>query len=274
MRVSIELSSARLPRGAPLTLHFDVYRRAAAHPPDSSSPVYLLLHGLGLSHRAFSRLARCLPSGATVIGLDLPGFGSAPKPPRSVAVEEYASATGMILDRLGVAKCITVGHSMGVQFALELGIQRPERVAGVVMIGPVVDPSRPTLAWQSFELLRDTLREPPMTNIAVLRDYLMCGPAWYSLEVRQMLSYSTRMKIRELNRPLLVVRGEHDPIAQSAWCRWLSEQLPGGILATIPGKRHVVHHSAPHDVARTIAAFARSLSPRSSNVVGNERAFP
>jgi pimeloyl-ACP methyl ester carboxylesterase len=63
-----------------------------------------------------------------------------------VAVEEYASATGMILDRLGVAKCITVGHSMGVQFALELGIQRPERVAGVVMIGPVVDPSRPTLA--------------------------------------------------------------------------------------------------------------------------------
>ena len=55
--------------------HGQVTRGAAS----GARPAIVMVHGIGTSHRYFSRLHRELESNGTVYPLDLPGFGGSPK---------------------------------------------------------------------------------------------------------------------------------------------------------------------------------------------------
>jgi len=188
------------------------------HDSRGTGPVFLLLHGVGLSHRPYRRLAKHLAPHARVIALDLPGFGATPKPHRSISVQEYAGLISAVLDVLGVAQCVAVGHSMGAQFALELALQRPDAITHVVLAGPVTDSEHPTAVRQTLVLARDSLLEPLPTNAVVFTDYIRTGPRWYFTEVAAMLAYPTVDRIAGLTAPLLVLRGSDDPIATDDWC--------------------------------------------------------
>jgi pimeloyl-ACP methyl ester carboxylesterase len=228
--------------------------------PGIHRPTFLLLHGIGLSHRSFTRAAIVLAGRGDVVAIDLPGFGGTRRPKRPLSVEDYACGIADVLDRLGMGHVIAVGHSMGMQFALELAVVRPDLVDGVVMIGPVVDLRYRTLWQQGLRLIRDASREPFRTNLMVQFDYVRCGPAWYLAETRAMLAYSTHERIQQLTKPLLVLRGENDRIADERWAIWLSVQTPGGTYQSIPRQRHNVVHGSPSDTAEQIIHFAQRLS--------------
>lgn len=218
--------------------------------------VFVLLHGIGLSHRPYEKLAARLARFGRVIVLDLPGFGANRKPSATLTVEECARVVGATIEHLGVTAAVLVGHSMGAQFALEFALQRPELVTHLVMIGPVVDPRRASAWQQGLALARDSMLEPITTNFVVFTDYLRCGPRWYLRELRPMLNYPTLEKARELALPLLTIRGARDPIARASWCRMLSAAAGSGAHMTVPRKRHVVIHTAPDAVAHAIVRFA------------------
>src|ERR1700712_2046543 len=120
---------------------------------------FLLLHGIGLSHRSFTKAPAVLALHGDVIALDLPGFGGTRRPKRPLSVADYARGIAAVVDRLGIGPVIAVGHSMGMQFALELAVVRPDLVTGVVMIGPVVDLRYKTVCQQGLRLIRDASRE-------------------------------------------------------------------------------------------------------------------
>lgn len=222
---------------------------------DGSDTTFVLLHGIGLSHRSFLRLAdRLIPHGR-VIAFDLPGFGGSPRPRRRLAVSDYARVIGAVLEGLGVASVVAVGHSMGAQFALELALQHPDLVDRVVLIGPVTDPERRTALQQGLALARDSLREPLTTNLMVFTDYLRCGPRWYLTEITAMLGYPTHERINALTQPLLVLRGARDPIAKRAWCIRLATAVGHGVQRSLPG-RHVVIHTAAESVGDEVLRFA------------------
>ena len=90
-----------------------------------------------------------------------PASGRRPHPEEALSVEEYARFTGETLARLGITSCVVVGHSMGVQFALELARQQPSLVSHLVLIGPVVDSRRRTVLQQAIALARDSLGNDP-----------------------------------------------------------------------------------------------------------------
>ena len=63
------------------------------------------------------------------------------------------------------------------RFATEAALQQPERISNLVLMGPVVDPRRGTVAQQALALGRDCLfYESPSSNALVFTDYLRCGP--------------------------------------------------------------------------------------------------
>ncbi|GAA1002217.1 alpha/beta fold hydrolase [Subtercola frigoramans] len=221
---------------------------------------FLLLHGIGLSHRAFTRAAKLLVEHGDVIAIDLPGFGGTPRPDRPLSVRDYAHGVAAVLDRTQMGPMIAVGHSMGAQFALELAITRPDLVSGVVMIGPVVDPRRRTLWQQGLRLLRDAALEPLSTNLMVLFDYARCGPVWFLAETRAMLAYPTHERIQRLTRPLLVLRGRNDPIADQHWATWLATQVSDGHTRRTSRYRHNVVHSSPTETVQPIVRFADTLT--------------
>lgn len=221
----------------------------------ADGPVFLLLHGIGLSHRPYKKLARQLARYGRVVILDLPGFGSTRAPRTTLTVQDYARLIGVLLERLQITSAVTVGHSMGAQFALELAVQRPTHVSHLIMVGPVVDTRRRTAIQQSLALTRDSILEPLTTNIIVFTDYLRAGPRWYLHEVTAMLAYPTLEKIRDFPLPLLILRGAHDPIARESWTHMLVTAARTGTRLSIPRTRHVVIHTAPDKVAQAIMAF-------------------
>ena len=96
----------------------------------------------------------------------------------------------------------------------------------------------------------------------MLVDYLRCGPRWFTAQLRWMLSYPTEEAVSRLTVPLLVVRGDRDPIAGLRWCRQLVARAQTARLVLIPGGRHNVQVSAPRAVASAVLAFV-AAHPRS-----------
>jgi pimeloyl-ACP methyl ester carboxylesterase len=229
---------------------------APGTPAADAGRVFVIVHGIGLSHRPYGRLARELAPSGTVVGVDLPGFGGLRRPTHPMSVPEYAEVVARLLTLMGFDRYEAIGHSMGAQIALELVLADSARARALILIGPVVDPESRTVFQQAIGLARDSVLEPPTTNLMVLRDYLTCGMRWYLAESRAMLLYRTDERIDQLAVPLLVIRGERDPIASEGWSAWLASQPKSGIAVSVAGHRHVVAHTAPKKVAALIATFA------------------
>jgi len=233
-------------------LRFQVRRSGQAGP---DAVTFVLIHGLGMSHRSFSRLHRTLAGRDRAISITLPGFGSIAKPARPVTVEEMAAALAALLHRLQVSTAVIVGQSMGTQWAIELAAQRPDLAAHVVAVGPVADDRHRSLSAQMIALAIDSLRESPRTNAFVIADYVRCGPVWYLQQAKQMLEYRIEDRAHSMQAPLLVVRGSRDPIAGRGWCRRLRAAAPGASVAVVPGAAHHAQYFSPRAVAAAIRAF-------------------
>ncbi|TFB62807.1 alpha/beta fold hydrolase [Cryobacterium sp. Hz7] len=227
--------------------------------PSPDAPTYLLVHGIGASHRYYRRVQRSLAAIGHTHSLDLPGFGGTRRPVRPLAVEEYGALLGRLLDRLEVPRAVLVGHSMGAQFVTEVARQRPDAVSHLVLIGPVTDPRRSTAVQQALGLTRDVAKESPSGNLIVFRDYLECGPRWFSTELVPMLGYRTDLALGEVHSPILVIRGTNDPVSGSTWCASLAAAAPDGHVFEVAGHRHLVHHSAAVQTAAIIEGHALRL---------------
>lgn len=236
-------------------------------PPGTDSPAIVLVHGIGMSHRYLSRLQGVFADFTRVVSVDLPGFAGLPKPSGDPDVERMGRALSEVIASLGEEGIIVVGHSMGAQWAAEAVLHRPERVQAVVAIGPVVDQRHRSLRAQARALAVDTLGETPLINLIVFADYLRCGVPWYLKQARHMIAYPTEKRYSALQPPVLVMRGGDDPVAGRAWCRRLRDAARAARLVEVPGRHHVVQHSAPRAVAAAIMANTAGPWPPSARSV-------
>jgi pimeloyl-ACP methyl ester carboxylesterase len=220
-------------------------------------PAVVLVHGIGVSHRYLARLHGVLAETVDTYSVDLPGFDSTPRPDHTLTVADQATYILGALEQLGVLDFVFVGHSMGAQFGIEAALQQPERIRQLVLMGPVVDPKRRTVAQQALALGCDSLFfESPSSNALVFSDYLRCGPTWYLKTLRVMMDYPTEDRIAGVAAPVLVIRGGNDPVAGADWSRRLAERAISGELVEIPGTGHVVQHNRAVEVAGVITSFA------------------
>lgn len=236
------------------------FRARSTTGTEPRSTRFVLIHGVGMSHRYLARLHQRLAHSGDVHSIDLPGFGGLPQPGRSVGVPEMAAALAAVLGELGLSDALMVGHSMGAQWVVEMVASRPELARAVILLGPVVDDRARTVLAQSAALARDTLGEPIGGNAIVFTDYVRCGPRWYLAQVRQMVSYAIEDRVGAIQAPVLILRGADDTVSGSAWSRRLRERAPLGSVVTVPGHRHLVQYSAPRAVASAIRTFVEETA--------------
>jgi pimeloyl-ACP methyl ester carboxylesterase len=243
------------------------WARVPSASPADDAPVFVLVHGLGLSRLSFSRLARVLAAHGTVLAPDLPGFGAAPGPGRRLGVDELTEVLLPRLDALaapaaGRAPLVVLGHSLGAEIAVEIARRRPHLVRALVLVGPVVDPAAASALGQGRRLLLDMVGEPPLTACMVTRDYVRGGLFSYAAGTRSMLRYDTAGRLRDVTAPLLVLRGAHDPVAPRGWAAELAGLVEDGTSADVPGGVHNVVHSRPDEVGRLVLEFLRDVGLR------------
>lgn len=218
------------------------------------APPVVLVHGIGTSERYYRALTAELARDHRVLVPDLPGFGRSPRPARVPAVEDLAEVVLAVLRHRGLAGAVLVGHSMGAQVAAEAMLRDPAAVRRAVLIGPVVDPSGATVAQQALRLARDGRHEPAGVNAVVVTDYLRAGPRWYSAVLPHMFAYDTAAAVARLPGPVVVARGERDPVASRAWVRRLADLAPSGTAREVPRAGHVAMATHAPLVARWVRA--------------------
>jgi len=227
----------------------------------STVPV-VLLHGLGMSGRSMSALLRELGTQTRALAPDLPGYGLSPQPRAGMlGIGELAWAVLAWMDEVEVSEVVLVGHSLGAQVAAEVALQAPERVRRLVVIAPTGDPERRSVGQLALRLAQDARLEPPSLLVLAVVDYLRAGPG----QMVTLMSRAIRRAVEQLHVtvdvPLLVVRGERDPVVRQQWCESIVAGTSGSRLVVVPGAAHGVAFSAPPELVHVLRQELRRAGP-------------
>ena len=216
----------------------------------------VLLHGIGMGRSVYVDLVSRLDG--RVIGVDLPGFGEAPEPRRTLTMERHADLVAAFLHERGITDAVVLGHSMGSQIAAEVAARHPDVVAGIVLAGPTVNSAARSIRAQAVYLLKDLIGERPEVIWRGAREYLRGGPNLLR-KMRATIVHRPEQAYRRVRVPVLVLRGEEDPLAPADWCREIVEAIPGAELAEIPDHGHGTLISDSRDAAALLRDFAARL---------------
>lgn len=97
-----------------------------------SSPALLLIHAGVATLRMWDGIVPALAANHYVIRYDARGYGATTSD--DVPFSDLADAADL-LDHLGIARATVIGCSRGGRIAIDLAVEHPERVAGLVTIG-------------------------------------------------------------------------------------------------------------------------------------------
>ncbi|MGI9208555.1 MAG: alpha/beta fold hydrolase [Rhodococcus sp. (in: high G+C Gram-positive bacteria)] len=123
-------------------------------------PAVVLCHGFpGLGYSFRHQSAALAGAGYRAIAPDMPGYGGTDRP---ATVEQYtavATADRLVglLDALGIARAVFVGHDFGAPAAWTTALRHPSRVAGLVLLAVPYAPDR--LRARPTELYRKMARQ-------------------------------------------------------------------------------------------------------------------
>jgi len=218
--------------------------------------VFVLVHGIGVSSRYFTRTAAELSKFGRVYLVDLPGYGSAPDPRRDVSLADHAGVLAAFLEAADLPDPVVVGHSMGAQIVARLAIRHPEVVRQIVLMAPTMPPDARTF-WRAVgRLLHDGLREPPIVNWIALTDYLLrTGPRYLLRQTPHLLQDRLEDDLPSVTAGTLVLGGHRDPIVPPAWAEATAALVPGGRCEIVHGA-HVIMVTDPARVAEHIREHA------------------
>jgi len=212
--------------------------------------------------------------------------------PARVTIQELADDVASVLDDALVDRAVLVGHSMGVQVALETYRRHAARVAGLVLVCGA--PSHPLKTFQGSDKLEHLLplvqkwihRVPGVIN-RVTRTLLPTRLAYEvasRLEIRRelveprdfmpylegMARIDTRLFVAMLSAaaqhsaedllptitvPTLVIAGERDGFTPPDRSRAMAEAIPGSELLEIEGASHTAPIERPQLVDSTVLDF-------------------
>lgn len=102
----------------------------------------LILHGWNLSASKFMPLQQEFRQrGYKVYCLDLPGFGLAGFPAKSLHLSDYVIVVKKFLAKNNIEKVIVIGHSFGGRIGIKLGVEKPAFIQALVLTGtPGINP--------------------------------------------------------------------------------------------------------------------------------------
>lgn len=232
-------------------------------------PRVVLLHGFTQTGVSWRPVVELLGSDVDVVTPDLPGHGTA----GDVRLD-LAGTAAHVADLGG--RATYVGYSMGGRVALRLALDRPDLVAGLVLVGATAgidEPAERAARREADEALARRIEAEGVD--AFLADWLAqplfagLTPAPEDRAARRAntaagLAASLRLsgtgtmdppwwdELGRIDVPTTVVVGERD-----AKFRALGERLVAGIgprarLAVVAGAGHACHLEAPEIVARLL----------------------
>jgi pimeloyl-ACP methyl ester carboxylesterase len=236
-----------------------MYARAAANAANAEALPVVLVHGLVVSSRYMIPLAERLAERTYVYAPDLPGFGKSDHPDRPLNIAGLADALAAWMRAIGISRAALIGNSMGCQVIADVALRYPSLVERAVLIGPTTDRRGRNVPEQLRRLLAAAPYEAPGLLGVQLRDTWSAGLGEALATARYAIGDRIEAKLPALHMPVLVVSGEHDPIAPPRWAAELAGLLPHGQLHILAGGGHALNYSTPDRLLEIVVPFLNEL---------------
>ncbi len=240
----------------------------------------LLLHGISNSGRAWGpQIPSLVEAGCRVIVPDLAGHGASRPIIGLVSVADLAEDARALLDHLGVAKADVVGLSLGGMTALQLALDRPERLRRLVIANSFADwtsdalramargwasifrsengPANrletvwPMLVNEAFRASADGLRTYQVWHgVAATAD----GPS-LAYVAEGVCGFDITKRLALLSPPTLFIAGENDRMSAPAVSRKMAAGAPSAAYTELRGASHLSNVDSPQLFNRAVIPF-------------------
>ena len=232
---------------------------------DGSGPPILLLHATLHDRTDFAAVHDALANGRRVLALDWPGHGDSPLPAVPLGAAQFGDLLLEFADLLDLRNVVVVGNSVGGYAACRLALERPERVAGLVLVNtggftPHSAITRlvcavmgmPAVLKAVFPVsVRAYMRAKNPTDKAVVArvsarvktaDGARTAAAlWKSFTEP---GHDLRARAPQITAPVLITWGAKDLTAPQRWGKAVQAAIPGSRFEALP-TGHVVFSSEP-----------------------------
>jgi pimeloyl-ACP methyl ester carboxylesterase len=248
-----------------------------------AGPVVVCLHGIGSDASSFDPLVPHLPADWQLIAWHAPGYGgSAPLATDWPVAGDYAAALAGLLDRLGIARAMVVGHSLGTLMGAAFAAAQPDRVAALALLAPAqgygVAPGGelPANAQARIDDLQrlgapgfaaaragNLLHRPedhPAARAQIAAAMARVSLPGYAQAVRMLASGDLAADCARLATPTALLVGTEDRITPPDQARRAHAALPEaarGALHLLPGLGHALHQQDPAAAAALLVPFVQ-----------------
>ena len=247
---------------------------------EGSGPALVLLPGPTDSWRSYEPVLEVISRSIRTIAVSQRGHGDSDKPVTGYRVEDFAADVACVLDTLGIKQAVLAGHSGSCMVARRVAIDRPDRVAGLVLeaspttlrghagfmafvesvVCALQDPISPDFA-RSFAV--DTSSDELGAEVIDrLVGELLKVPArvWHET-FAALLNYDDLGELSRITAPAMLIWGDADRLVRRDMQEQLAELLPCGELLVYSGIGHTPRWEDASRFAADVAGFVDRLGP-------------
>ncbi|MCA8927436.1 MAG: alpha/beta fold hydrolase [Alphaproteobacteria bacterium] len=222
-------------------------------------PAVVLAHGRGGNAASwFQQVPAFVTAGYRVIAFDHRCFGRSHCPPEHFDRAHFADDLAAVLDAAGVDRAAVVCQSMGGWTGLRLAVQRPDRVAALVLANTTGGVSTPA-ADTAIAEARQAFAQHGIASSAVAADFPEREPALAYLyrhigglnvqltdDLHSNSPASTSAEeLAALALPVLLVTSDADTIFPPAAIREIAGLIPGSTVCQLPDAGHSPYFETP-----------------------------
>jgi pimeloyl-ACP methyl ester carboxylesterase len=228
-------------------------RYARAGGLQAGRPTLLMIHGSPGDAMAFKALLgdTALQRAFNLVSVDRPGYGGTlpPVPERSLAMQ--AKRVAAVLPLLP-QPVVVMGHSYGGPVALQLALDYPAQVQGLLIVAGSVDPD-----LEETKFIQKVARWPLVRNL-IPNDLYVCNEEILALK-NELLKMKPRLAA--ITQPVTVVQGLEDDLVPPANAAFLEKQLVKAALQVdrYPKLNHFIPFTQPQLVRNAALALLQRM---------------
>jgi pimeloyl-ACP methyl ester carboxylesterase len=241
-------------------------------------PPVVFVHGSAAGRSIWRETAAALGDGVRAIAYDRRGYGDsgAPEPYTATTVAEQADDLAALIESVGAAPAVLVGHGLGALVALDVLLRRGALARAAVLIDPPVlwlSPHGPEVVGELRDAIERGARDGGPAGAvdgylehvagAGARDLygaertaaahtaarafvadLVAGPTWSA----------TRRELRSIDAPIALVSGARSSPVYREVATALADLLPRAELVEVDAG-HLGHLEAPDAIAERVRAL-------------------
>jgi pimeloyl-ACP methyl ester carboxylesterase len=247
-----------------------------------SGPTVLLLHATLHDRHDFDPIVQTLAQRYRTIAVDWPGHGDSDRIDSTIepSAPLFADVLEDVVDALGLTRAVLIGNSVGGFAAARLAINRPESVAGLILVnaGGFVQWNplsrntcrvlgRPAVFRRvAPHLVRGYMKAQTHSDRAIVEHAIGAATTPEGIRTGTALwrsfvtpGHDLRSRAAELTAPTLIVWGKKDIVAPLSGARATHQAIRGSRLEILD-TGHVVFSSDPDGFLAVAEPFLQSVS--------------